>query len=81
MQVQFLQSGLDKRLAHTVEECGEVISAIGKTQRFGLRSVNPLLPLEQQERNVDWLRREMADLRGALDRLDAAIEEDLGRPD
>jgi hypothetical protein len=40
---RFLQQGFDKQLAHVVEECGEVISAAGKTQRWGPSSINPLL--------------------------------------
>lgn len=74
---RFIQHGFDKCLAHAIEEVGEFAAAAGKTLRFGPNSVNPLLPIEQQERNVHWLRREMADLRGALDRLDVAIEKDL----
>jgi len=66
---RFLQTGFDKQLAHVVEECGEVLAAAGKTQRWGLDSVNPLLPVDQQETNEAWLRREIADLDGALKRL------------
>ncbi len=46
---RFLQDGFEKQLAHLIEECGEVLAAAGKTQRFGLDSVNPLLPKEKQE--------------------------------
>lgn len=73
---RFLQDGFEKRLAHVVEECGEVLAAAGKTLRWGAHSVNPLLPHEEQETNLIWLMREMADLREALDRLDAQIRED-----
>ena len=66
---RFLQTGFDKQLAHVVEECGEVLAAAGKTQRWGRDSVNPLLPVDQQETNEAWLRREIADLDGALKRL------------
>jgi NTP pyrophosphatase (non-canonical NTP hydrolase) len=71
---RFLQQGFEKQLAHVVEECGEVLAAAGKTQRWGPYSVNPLLPVNQQETNLAWLTREIADLRQALDRLSATIE-------
>jgi NTP pyrophosphatase (non-canonical NTP hydrolase) len=74
---RFLQDGFDKQLAHVVEECGEVLAAAGKTQRWGPASVNPLLPPAQQETNLAWLRRELADLRQAMDRLEATIEKDF----
>lgn len=66
---RFLQSGFSKQLSHVVEECGEVLAAIGKTQRWGLKSVNPLLPEDEQEPNEDWLRRELDDLLDAIERL------------
>lgn len=72
----FLQKGFDKQLAHLIEECGEVLAAAGKTQRWGRDSVNPLIPATEQETNDAWLRREMGDLRQALDRLEATIEAD-----
>jgi NTP pyrophosphatase (non-canonical NTP hydrolase) len=71
---RFLQDGFDKQLSHVVEECGEVLAAAGKLQRWGPLSVNPLIPEGKQETNIVWLRREMADLRQALDRLDATME-------
>jgi len=53
-------------LGHLGEEAAEVIvelallqKAIGKTVRFGPNSVNPSLPAEQQERNIDWVLRQM----------------------
>ncbi len=66
---RFLQDGFDKRLAHVVDECGEVLAAAGKTQRWGADSVNPLLPPEQQETNYRWLKRELKDLQDAISRL------------
>lgn len=70
---RFLQDGFDKRLAHLIEECGEVLSSAGKTQRWGADSVNPLLPPDQQERNADWLWRELADLEQTIVRLRVAM--------
>ncbi len=70
---RILQDGFEKRLYHMVEECGEVLSAVGKIQRWGADSVNPLLPPEQQEKNIDWLRRELKDLKLAIARLEACL--------
>lgn len=69
---EFRQHGsVDKALAHLVEEMGEVMAAVGKTQRFGLDSYNPLLPVEHRETNESWLRREIADLKLAITKLEA----------
>lgn len=73
---RFLQKGFEKQLAHVVEECGEVLAAAGKTQRWGLDSVNPLLPPEQQEANGAWLVRELNDLEGAIRRLKRTLEQE-----
>lgn len=75
---RFLQDGFDKRLSHLIEECGEVLAAAGKTQRWGVHSVNPLLPRERQVSNLEWLQSEMNDLRQAMDRLDEAMEQEFG---
>ena len=71
---RFLQDGFEKQLAHVVEECGEVLAAAGKTQRWGRKSANPLLPREQQETNEDWLKRELQDLKNAIARLEQTME-------
>ena len=70
---RFLQDGFDKRLSHAIEEAGEFLAAAGKTQRWGLHSVNPLLPAAEQETNEAWLLREMEDLIHALGRLGRAM--------
>lgn len=75
---RFLQDALDKRIAHLVEECGEVCAAAGKTLRWGPDSVNPLLPPEQQETNRDWLLRELTDLKAAIERVECRFR---GEPD
>ena len=64
-----------QKLGWLVEECGEVLAAIGKTQRWGLSSVNPELPPEQQEKNGDWIMRELVDLKRAIE----MVEHDLVR--
>lgn len=73
---RFLQTGFEKVLAHAIEECGEFLAAAGKTQRWGLDSYNPLLPEHARESNEAWLRREMADARAALDRLEKTMDGD-----
>jgi hypothetical protein len=74
---RFLQDGFEKRLAHAIEECGEFLAAAGKTQRWGVWGTNPLLPEYDREENIHWLRREMRDVRDALDRLDVAIKDEF----
>lgn len=73
MNSLYLRPGFDFALAHAVEEAGEFLAAAGKSQRWGRLSVNPELPRHEQETNISWLMTEMCDLRGALDRLDAAM--------
>lgn len=65
----------EQKLGYLAEEAGEVLAAVGKSQRWGLHSVNPELPPEQQERNQDWLLRELQDLKGAI-----ALVENMIRP-
>ena len=77
---RFLQDGLFHTSAHLIEECGELIAALGKSWRWGFDSVNPLLPPEQQEANLAWVRREMADVREMLDRFDAELNKAHGGP-
>lgn len=59
-----------QRLGYFVEECGEVLAAVGKTMRWGLESSNPELPPEQRETNRQWIARELRDLRAAIERLE-----------
>lgn len=70
---RFIQKGFDKTLSHLIEECGEVLSAAGKLQRWGPESVNPLIPEQDQETNLAWLRRELIDLKDTIHRLEEEI--------
>ncbi|MGH2343402.1 hypothetical protein ACRC7T_18205 [Segnochrobactraceae bacterium EtOH-i3] len=73
---RFLQRGFGPSLSHLIEEAGEALAAAGKLQRWGAESVNPLLAAEQQERNIDWLMRELSDVEEAIRRLrSAALQE------
>lgn len=67
---RFIQKGFDKTLSHLIEECGEVLAAAGKLQRWGEFNANPLLPKEEQETNIKWLAREIADLKEVISRLE-----------
>lgn len=72
---KYLRPGLDFAIGRAIEEAGEFLAALGKTLRWGWFSVNPELPAAEQEYNIDWVRRELADLRGALDSLEAELIE------
>lgn len=74
MQKRYLRPGPDFAIAHLVEECGEVLMAAGKTQRFGLASFNPEVQPCHRETNRDWLLREIEDLEGAI----ARVRQELG---
>lgn len=67
---KYMRPGIEFAVGKAIEEAGELLAALGKTLRWGWASVNPELPSSQQETNADWVRREMADVRGALDNLE-----------
>ena len=73
---KYLRDDFNFCLAHLVEECGEVLAAVGKIQRWGWASVNPELPPSEQESNLVWLMRELCDLKDAIGRLEKLIDED-----
>lgn len=64
---KYMRPGLPFAVGKAVEELGELQSALGKTLRWGWTSVNPELPPADQETNLVWVKREIADVRGALD--------------
>lgn len=75
-QQKYIVDDFDHCLGHVIEECGETLAAAGKTLRWGWASCNPELPPEKRESNLRWLRRELADLKGAIARLEKVIEEE-----
>jgi len=75
-----MRPGFDFAIGKAIEEAGEFLAAAGKTLRWGLESYNPELPKAQRETNEAWMRREMADLRGALDNLDEELGDLDERP-
>lgn len=74
----------EQKLGYLIEECGEVLAAAGKTVRWGLDSYNPELNMEDRETNRDWLLRELADLKAAIERVEpvlrAASDKDGNKP-
>jgi hypothetical protein len=77
-QAKYMRPGLDFAVGKTVEELGELQAALGKTLRWGWASVNPELPESQQESNARWVKREIADVRGALDNLEREMDQEFG---
>ena len=73
MKERYYPHTIEQKLGYVVEECGEVLAAIGKTQRWGLDSYNPEIPPEARELNRDWIKRELQDLKNAIAILEAVI--------
>ncbi len=72
---RYMRPGLNFARAKAIEELGELQAALGKSLRWGWESFNPELPPSEQESNLDWVRREMHDVRDALDNLDRYIRQ------
>ncbi len=70
---RYMRPGLPFAVGKAVEELGELLAALGKTLRWGWLSYNPELSAEKQEPNVSWVRREMKDVRDALDNLEREL--------
>lgn len=67
-----------KKHGYLQEECGELSQALGKALRWGLDSVNPELPEQDQETNREWIIREMQDVKYAIQLLEKALEDGEG---
>lgn len=74
MKPEYEPKTREQVFGYLIEECGEVLHAAGKTLRWGEMSTNPELPPSERETNLAWLNREMRDLRGALDRMEAFLK-------
>ena len=72
---KYMRPGLPFAMGKAVEEAGEFLAAMGKTMRWGWNSYNPEVPKSERESNADWVRREVADLRGALDNLEREMDD------
>jgi hypothetical protein len=67
---RYMRPGLEFAVGKVIEEAGELQAALGKTLRWGWDSYNPELPLQQRESNESWVRREIVDVREALNNLE-----------
>jgi hypothetical protein len=66
---KYLQDEIEKKFDHLVEECGEFLAAYGKMRRWGAFSYNPEVHPDEREPNIDWVWREVVDIRDAVARL------------
>jgi NTP pyrophosphatase (non-canonical NTP hydrolase) len=76
MKPEYEPKTTEQILGYLVEECGEVLAAVGKAQRWGLESVNPeLRPGDDfyKETNREWILRELIDLEGAIARVKSEL--------
>jgi len=72
----------DQALAHLGEELAEALTAALKSLRFGLECHNPELAPADQESNLAWLKREMADVVRAYSVFEGFLVDDgLCEPD
>lgn len=75
---KYMRPGLDFARAKAIEELGELTAALGKSSRWGWASVNPELPKSKRESNAAWVKREIEDVRGALDNLEKEMDAEFG---
>lgn len=89
MNAAYLPKTLKGKLARLAEEAGEVVTAYGKIQRFGLDTrYNPVLKRVTNrdyavESNREAMMRELRDLESALNEARAALHKapiDLTNP-
>jgi NTP pyrophosphatase (non-canonical NTP hydrolase) len=69
MHEKYKPQTFHQKMGYLVEECGEVLQAVGKTQRWGLANKNPELKEDDPrfgETNRQWLLREMENLEDAV---------------
>lgn len=71
MDPAYLPTDFEGRVAWLLEECGEVVQAIGKAGRFGLRSRDPRTGLS----NAEQLSDEITDLLRAIEQLEPELFE------
>jgi hypothetical protein len=72
---KYMRRGLSFARGKVIEELGELQAALGKSLRWGWLSSNPELPEHQREPNIAWVRREMQDVRDAIDNLEKELSE------
>ena len=75
---RYMRHGLDFARGKAIEELGELQAALGKSLRWGWESANPEIPIGDRETNIVWARREMKDVRDALDNLEKELDAEFG---
>ena len=75
MKIYYRPKTVKQKLGYLVEEAAEVLTAVGKTLRWGLDSFNPELPFSKREYNRDWILRELKDLKRAIRIVEEALKE------
>lgn len=75
---KYLPKDRNGRLFRLIEEMGELNAALGKAGRWGMSSVNPELPEDQQETNAEWIMREIEDVEQALAAVKVDVAEFIG---
>ena len=65
MEDEYRPKTREQKLGYLVEECGEVLAAVGKTLRWGDDSTNP--ESHNPETNREWVLRELDDLSDAIE--------------
>lgn len=66
MKQEYIPKTELQKLAYLIEECGELIQALGKAIRWDLDAYNPELLEEDRETNRDWILREIKDVKRAI---------------
>jgi hypothetical protein len=64
--LKYMRPGLEFARNKLIEECGELIQALGKTGRWGWDSYDPTVPESERESNELWVVREARDVEHAL---------------
>ena len=75
MKPEYEPKTQQQKIGYLIEECGELLAAVGKTLRWGLESYNPELPPEERETNRQWVLRELDDVRRAVELAGPALED------
>lgn len=66
---RYMRPGVEFAVAKLNEECGELVSAIGKTMRWGFASFDPTKHERDRQTNEGWIFAEMRDVEDAIRRL------------
>lgn len=67
MRKDLLPTTFDGKVDRIIEECGEVLKAIGKLKRFGLKAIDP--KTGKKYNNLKDLKKELDDLEDAINKF------------